>query len=176
MIFGAKKTEYESHSAQAIEEQLKYVESDKTKDYIKKRLLDQIKYYGKSSKKSKFWYQILMAASILTSASIPVCAAFVDDTSPVKIPIAILGATVTAISALLSMYNYRDLWVTHRGVRQGLEHTLYLYLNNVGMFSEGTQDKKDALFIQICEEALDEETKKSLSSIRKKSDQANEEK
>ena len=176
MIFGAKKPEYESHSAQAIKEQLKYVESDKTKDYIEKRLLDQIKYYGKSSKKSKFWYQILMAASILTSASIPVCAAFVDDTSPVKIPIAILGATVTAISALLSMYNYRDLWVTHRGVRQDLEHTLYFYFNNVDEFSKkGTQEEKDARLIEICESILDEEKKKWIFS-QKKSDQADNEK
>ena len=176
MIFGAKKTEYESHSAQAIKEQLKYVESDKTKDYIEKRLLDQIKYYGKSSKKSKSYYQILMLASILISASIPVCAAFVDDTSPFKIPIAILGATVTAINAILSMQNYRDLWVTHRGVRQDLEHTLYFYFNNVDEFSKkGTQEEKDARLIEICESILDEEKKKWIFS-QKKSDQADNEK
>ena len=173
---GAEKKKYESHSERAIREQLKYVENQKTRDYIEYRLLDQIKYYGGSSRNSKSKYQILMTASIIVGALIPITAVFVRDALPIKLLIAILGAAVTAINALLSMYNYRDLWETHRGIRQGLERILYFYFNDVDIFSEGTQDEKDTRLINICEEELHEEAEKWRISIRKKSEKTDEEK
>lgn len=175
-IFSTEKPKYENHINSAIIEQLKYVENDKTKDYIQNRLLDQINYYASSSRKSKTNYQHLMTASIVIGAAIPVTAVFVNDTLPIKLLIAFLGAAVTAINAILSMQNYRDLWLAHRGIRQGLERILYFYFNNVGIFSEGTRDEKDARLVSICEGELNQEIEKWRSFIRKKSEDTNDEK
>ena len=166
-LFGAEKPNDDDHHNDPILEQLKYVENEKTKDYIQKRLIVQIDYYRFNSRENKAHYQRLMRSSIIIGALIPVAAVLADGNLPMKFVISILGASVTAINALLSIHNYRDLWLEHRNIRQRLERTLYLYFNDAGPFYQGTRKEKDELLISTCEMDMERETSKWLSMWKK---------
>lgn len=143
----------------SLADMIEQVENRNTKNYIKERILPQMKWYSDKSKESKRQYYNWMKISILFGAMIPVASVFADGEIWVKVLIAILGAAVTAINAINSLHNFRDLWLTYRKSRENLLRTLYCYFNNAGIFSQNsTQEEKDILLVNVCEEEINRET------------------
>ena len=121
------------------------VENPDTKEYIRTRVVDQMDYYRKQSR----FFKIL-------GALIPVASIFSDSTTLMKVFIAALGSSVTAINAYLGLNNSRDLWLSYRNSRQTLLQTLYYYFNDTSIFSKvKTPEEKDKLLIQTCERELE---------------------
>lgn len=99
-----------------------------------------------------------MTFSICIGAMIPVLSIFADG-AIIKILIAALGSAVTASNAYISLHNFKDLWMIYRSTREALLRTLYSYFNNAGIFSQNiTQEEKDILLIDSCEEKMSYET------------------
>ncbi|MBR4544450.1 MAG: DUF4231 domain-containing protein [Oscillibacter sp.] len=144
-----KKASSSRHDALAplVEE----IQDPRTKDYVKNRLLEQMKWYSKKSGECKKQYHRLMSASIVFGALIPVTSLFLGEPSVAQVLIAVFGVAVTALNAYISLNNSKDLWVTYRNTREILLRTLYFYFNNAEKFSKGTEAEKDALLIEVCE-------------------------
>lgn len=140
---------------------LKWIEdmsNEKTKEYIKERILKQMDWYCDRSKIYKVKYQRWTTASIIISGAIPVTSVFADGGITAKILIAVLGAAVTSISAYLNLHNYRDMWRVYRWNREWLLNTLYLYFNKAGVFGGNiSQENCDIMLIEMCENCFRQE-------------------
>ena len=144
------------------------VQSKQTKEYILKRIIPQMQWYSRKIQECRKKYYHWMTAIILLSAVIPIASVFADGTLWGKIPIAALGAAVTAGNSFLVLYNYKDLWLTYRNIHEALLRIVYCYFNNAGAFSgNAPQEEKDLLFVNTCEEQLSSETNNSSSAIKK---------
>ncbi len=143
------------------------VQNENIRSYINGRIIPQMKWYSSKSREYKQKYYRCMTASILLGALIPVFSAFADGSPGIKVILTLLGASVTAINAYLSLYNYRELWLDYRIIREKLLRILYCYFNNAGIFArKNTQEEKDILLVNICEEELSCENDEWLTSMK----------
>ncbi|EON74871.1 hypothetical protein ADIS_4666 [Lunatimonas lonarensis] len=98
-------------------------------EYLKKRLDDQIGWYGKKSKtnKTRFRFcqvtQLVLATIITLSGSFPI-----EVLSLGSYIIPLIGAAIAIISGLLGLYKYQEHWLEYRTVCESLKHEKYLYL------------------------------------------------
>ena len=66
---------------------------------------------------------------------------------------------MTATNAYISLHNFKDLWIVYRKTHGVLTRTLYHYFNNAGIYSQySTQNQKDVLLVNICEEEISKES------------------
>lgn len=123
------------------------------KTYIEERVIRQINWYEKKSNKNQFWYKVLMVISIIMSACIPVLTLMLDLSSGIKIRIiiSILSSGVTGISAIIALYNYRELWVQYRTNCEILKSVLYRFFTKSGEFKDLDDTKIYNILISSCE-------------------------
>ena len=142
----------------ALRKRVMQIEDDETRNYLLDRVLPQMTWYSKRSAQYRSMYYRLMAATIFLGALIPVFSVG-GSYGVVKVIIALLGASVTAINAYIALHNYHDLWITYQKTREDLIHTLYCYFNNAGVFSQKEMPQKDlnVLLVDICEDTLSKE-------------------
>lgn len=135
------------------------VQNPDTQQYIKVRILSEMKYYGTQSAVHKKQYYSLSTLAIILGALIPIASIFTGGSIGMTVVIAALGSAVTAINAYLSLRNSRDVWLMNRETREELLQTLLYYFNNADIFSGETmtQEEKDRLLIETCEARLSEE-------------------
>lgn len=125
------------------------MKSEGTRNYIRSRIIPQMEWYSRYCESR---YRVMMTVSIIVSSIIPVVSIFADGTVCIKVIIALLGAVVTAISALISLQNYNELAVQYRNMREILLNVLYMYFNNRGEFAlEQDQQARDGKLVDICE-------------------------
>lgn len=142
-----------------VNEMISQVKNDNTKKYINNRILPQIKWYSSKSNQNKRKYYLWMTISIILGAMISVISVFANGSIWIKMIIAILGAAVTASNAYISLHCFKDLWIVYRKTHEILTRTLYCYFNNAGIYSQcSTQNEKDVLLINICEEEISQES------------------
>ena len=142
----------------ALRKRVMQIEDDETRNYLLDRVLPQMTWYSKRSAQYQKMYYRLMAATILMGALIPVFAVG-GSYGVVKVILALLGASVTAINAYLALHKYQELWVAYRTAREDLIHTLYSYFNQAGVFAQKKMSRKelDVLLVEVCENALSKE-------------------
>lgn len=131
---------------------------DKMKDiyiktYIEERVIEQISWYENKSRSNQFWYRVFMIISIIISSSIPVLIVMLDLSYEIKIKIAIsvLSSTTTAISAVIALYNYRELWVQYRTNCEMLKSVLYRFFTKNGEFKDLEDSTIYDMLITSCE-------------------------
>jgi len=134
------------------------IPNEKTRGYVKERIIKQMDWYREKSAVYKAKYQHWTTVSIILSGAIPVASIFADGGLAVKVLITALGTAVTSISAYLNLQNYKDLWGVYRFNREWLLSTLYLYFNKVGAFGgEMSQENRDIMLIEMCENCFRQE-------------------
>ncbi len=144
------------------------VQNANTKNYISNRILSQLNWYENNSKKNKKQYYFWMTVSIIMGAVIPIVSILANGKTWMKVVIAALGASVTAINSFIILHNFRDLWIIYRKNREILLQTLYCYFNNAGIFSQNiTQQEKDILLVNICEDEISKEINGWQSYMKK---------
>jgi hypothetical protein len=98
-------------------------------EYLKERLEDQIAWYDNKSMQNQKWFKRLQVASILSSVTIPFLSAYItESTTLLKIFVGILGLSVAAITAILSLYKFQENWLEFRTTCESLRHEKYLFL------------------------------------------------
>ena len=164
----AAKPAQSSGRDKALRELIENVENERTRDYLKNRIIPQLDWYDSKSIECRQWYVRLMTASIVLGALIPIVAVFSSAGTLMKTLTAALGAGITAINAYLALHNYRDLWLTYRHTCESLLRTLYCYFNDAGLFTPNHNPiPKDTYLVNLCEEALAQETEGWLSNMKK---------
>lgn len=143
---------HQNSTGRSIEKWLVNVESQKTRLYIQERIVTQMDFYKDNSRKCKKNYQILSTASIIIGFLIPIMSIFADGSIYMKVFIAMLGSGSTAITAFLSLKNYRELWGKYRYSREYLLSVLQLYFMKAGIFKNiENQEDLDNLLVETCE-------------------------
>lgn len=153
-----KNSENQNTRDTALADMVSQIQNEKIRNYINGRIIPQMKWYSSNSREYKRKYHRCMTVSILLGAFIPVVSVFADGSTEMKVVLAFLGASVTAINAYLSLHNYKDLWLEYRTTRERLLRILYCYFNDAGIFTQkNSQAEKDILLVNVCEEELSSE-------------------
>lgn len=134
---------------------IKTIEDENTRNYVEIRLVPQMDYYSKSSRKFKKKYTRCKTMIIIFGVLIPVAALFSDYGILAQAIIAALGASVSGITAYLELQNYHALWSGYRFKREQLLSILMYYFTATGIFSGITDSKqRDILLIESCEQCF----------------------
>lgn len=138
---------------------LESMENGNIKTYIEERVIGQIRWYDKKSSKNEFWYKLFMIISIITSGLIPILTLMLDLPFGfiIKIVIAALSSTVTAISAIIALYNYRELWVQYRTNCEILKSILHSFFMKNGEFSNVEDEDAYNILTTSCENYITKE-------------------
>lgn len=144
------------------------VQSEKIKSYISNRLMPQMEWYSSKGRECKKKYYRWTVGTIVLGALIPVVSVLADGNIIVKVILVALGSIATACDAYIAMHNFKELWITYRSLREKLLRTLYFYFNNAGVFAqESTQEAKDVLLVNICENEMSAESSEWMSFMKK---------
>lgn len=96
-------------------------------DYLKNRLDDQIKWYGKKSKTNQNWHKRLQTIKVILAVSIPVVTLFINDEFLLKIVVAVLGALIAVLESVARLNSYKELWITYRMISEALKRERILF-------------------------------------------------
>lgn len=152
----------------ALDVSIVQVQNERTKSYIANRLMPQMEWYSRKGRECKKQYHFWTTVTILLGALIPVVSVFADGNIWIKAILVALGSIVTACNAYETMHNYKELWITYRNIREQLLRTLHFYFNNAGVFAqESTQEAKDLLLVNICENEMSNESDEWRSFVQK---------
>lgn len=133
--------------------------SCQAKLYIENRVLDQIDWYNGKSAQNQVRFKRLMLLSIILSAFIPILTLLSDIPCSILIKLLItsISSAVTAISAIISLYHFQELWVQYRSNCEILQSILHRYLTKTGEFRNSTEDDALNLLVMSCEEYMTKE-------------------
>jgi len=146
------------------------IKDERIKIYINNRVLDQIDWYDKKSAKNQADYKKCMVLSIVLSASIPVFTLLADKYGiTIKLIITAISSTITAISAITALYNYRELWVQYRSNCEILKSVLHRFFTKCGEFSNIDDSKAYEILVMTSEEYLTKEFQTWVASNTPKS-------
>lgn len=126
------------------------------KIYIVERVIDQIEWYDKKGSHNQTRYKRLSCASIILSALIPIFTLLTDGSFSllIKVIITALSSSITAISAIVSLHHFQELWVQYRSNCEILKSTLHRYFTKTGEFKECEENKAFNLLVMSCEEYM----------------------
>lgn len=126
------------------------------KHYITNRVLAQIQWYDKKSIECQKLYKRLSCATIILTSIIPIITLFSDNII-IKLLIAVISATASVISYIITINTYRELWIRYRSNCELLKSELHKFLNKIGDYK--TQDiyERFELFCYNCENCFVEE-------------------
>lgn len=130
-----------------------------SKNYIENRVLDQIAWYDRKAARNQTLFKRWMVASIVLSATIPVLTLLSDIPCAIfiKLLITTISSSVTAISAILSLYHFQDLWVQYRANCEILQSTLHRYMTHTGEYKGISEDDALNMLVMSCEEYMTKE-------------------
>lgn len=115
-------------------------------DYLKTRVIDQIKWYDKKSIYNKRWFLTLKVIEILLSLFIPFLTAYITTSGDsLKIVVGILGIVVTAIAGLITLIKYQENWIEYRTVAESLKLEKFQFLAKAGPYKN--LDESYPLFV-----------------------------
>jgi len=131
-------------------------------EYIKDRVVDQIKWYGKKSsmcqKKYKIWQVIKVISALLITTLSLWSDKDIFGIQDIKTSyvVAILGAFIVFIESFLKIYDYKKLWVQYRMASENLNREKLFFETNSEPY-DGPEPFK--LFVQNCESIMKGENK-----------------
>lgn len=131
--------------------------SDKIeRNYIEKRLINQIIWYDTKAIKKQHMYKRLTILTIALTGIIPVLSLFATCKYGfiATIFIALASATSTAIISIVNLCEYQKLWIEFRSTSEILKSILHRYFTKTGEFASEDEDSKFNLLISVCEEYM----------------------
>jgi hypothetical protein len=122
--------------------------------YVEERLEDQIRWYSRKSRSNKNWYQRLRAVEIVAAVSIPFLAGYLKNVPITKVTVGLLGLLVAAITGLVSLYRFQELWIEYRTTVEFLKHEKFLFQTKTQPYDA---EEAFALLVQRVEELISKE-------------------
>jgi hypothetical protein len=124
------------------------------KNYIVSRLLNQINWYDKKSRRNRAGYMAVMIFSVAMSALIPVITLAPTVSSGMdllvyRLIITAFGWSVTAVSSISAFCRFKELWIQYRTQCELLKSTLYKFFLECSEFKNSP--KPQSLLVELCE-------------------------
>ena len=124
-------------------------------NYIEERIIKQIKWYDSKSVKCQKRYMTCMVVIIIVNGTIPVITlstALIGELWQ-KVLITILSSSVTVLTAVVSLRNWRDLWIQYRSNCEVLKSNLHKYFIGLGEYKVDNPDRV-CLLVESCEKYM----------------------
>jgi hypothetical protein len=137
-------------------------------EYLKTRVLDQIRWYDQKSLANKRIYLSLKISEIILALCIPLLSAYIDGTN-LKLVIGLLGVAVAAIAGIITLIKYQENWIEYRTIAESLKYENFLFLSKAGPY-KGISDPFP-WFVERFESLISTSTKKWISYTVKRDPQ-----
>lgn len=134
------------------------------------RLEDQCNYYNSKAVSFQQHYKRIKVALILLAASIPVLSLLQAQQPELKsliLLVAMVGAAMAALEAVLMLNRYPDLWVRYRGTAESLKRERWLLLARSGEYRGLDETQALALLADRVELLLELEHREWTSEQKK---------
>ena len=105
-------------------------------EYLKNRLDDQINWYDRKSSQNQKTYKRLQFVLIISAASVPFISGYVDNLSYLQYLLGGIGVLIAAVTGLLSLYKFQEIWTTYRTTCESLIREKFLYLTRTDPYIE----------------------------------------
>jgi len=110
------------------------------KTYIVERIIDQIRWYDSSSVNKQKRFKQFTILAIALNASIPAVVFLGNSWSVMKLFVVILSSASGAISAIVALCGYKDLWVQYRSNCELLKSMLHCFFQRSGDFKDASNE------------------------------------
>ena len=132
------------------------------RNYIVSRVIPQMNYYSKNSKKNQYRFRLFSIISIICNGIIPVLVIFGEKlsiSSWTEIGVTILSTTSGILAAIAALMTYRELWLKYRLALEQLKSILDRYFVRSGEFFDIRNDEDACLNLleKMCSATMDEE-------------------
>jgi hypothetical protein len=108
------------------------------KDYVKTRLVEQIKWYdGKSVKNKRLCIACQMCIFLLAAGLIYIG---YFGNIPLWI-VGLIGVLLMLIESVDALFKFKEKWINYRTTAESLKHEKNLYDNKAGVYSKEGADK-----------------------------------
>lgn len=94
------------------------------------RLLEQIDWYDRGSRRNQRWFKRLKMAQIILAAGIPVAAA----ASAPSVVVAVAGALIVVLESVQQLQQYQQNWTQYRATCERLKHERFLFATLAGPY------------------------------------------
>jgi hypothetical protein len=118
------------------------------KHYISGRLLSEINWYDRKSRRNRLGYIAAMILCAAVSALIPILTANMDLLA-YKVITTAFGCSVTAVSSVCAFCRFKELWIQYRTQCELLKSTLHQFFSGSGEFKNSPEPQK--LLVERCE-------------------------
>ncbi len=136
-------------------------------DYLKTRVIDQIRWYDKGSIRNKSWFLTLKIAEIIVALFIPFLSAYISDTnSNLKVVVGFLGIIVAAVAGIITLIKFQEKWIEYRTVTESLKLEKFLFLAKAGPYKDAVSPFP--MFVERFESLISTSTKKWVNFISAK--------
>lgn len=132
------------------------------REYLEQRLNPQIDWYDKKSMNAQKKYKIIKFSTCVLSLSLALIA--LCDFSYSKIVVAVIGVLISALSFLLNMNQYQELWLKYRATCEQLKYEKVLYFTHSGEYRESSNSFQR--FVERCEGIISAENTYWQQNIR----------
>lgn len=145
----------------SIKNEYQYPEEENSvmSSYIDNRLLAQIEWYDRKSALYQKNYKRFTSITFLLSACIPIFSLLLDLGLAIKLIVVALSSSITIITSIMSLYNYKDLWIQYRSNCEILKSVLHRYKTKTGEFCSKSNQANFKLLVSSCEEYMTNEFK-----------------
>jgi hypothetical protein len=127
--------------------------------------LDRIRelgaWYGKKARRNRSIYVAFKIVQIVMAASIPVISVAVAGEVQ-RWTVAILGALIGVIEAVLQLGQFQQNWLTYRATREALRREDFLHSAKAGPYSGGTNT--DVIYVERADAIISGESAKWIAS------------
>jgi len=154
-----KKESLEESLKQNFEPYLKHISNETIKTYIEHRILKQIAWYDKKSKRNQLLFKRWMLASIILNTFIPLLVLFnsIPCAIIIKALITLISSSTTAISAIISLYHFQELWIQYRTNCELLQSILHRYFTQSDQFEDSIEEESFNHLVEKCEQYMTNE-------------------
>jgi hypothetical protein len=125
------------------------------------RIRDQSAWYGKKARRNRSIYIAFKIVQIVMAASIPVISVAVAGDVQ-RWTVAILGALIGVIEAVLQLGQYQQNWLTYRATREALRREDFLHSAKAGPYTG--QTNPDGIYVERADAIMSGESAKWLAS------------
>ena len=141
---------------------LNSIGSCERKNYIKNRVINEIQWYSKKSSGNQKWYKRFMIMSLILSSAIPLVTVLSEELSTLhfKVIISVLGTGVTAISTIIALYSFKELWIQYRYNSEVLKSQLHCYFTRSGEYKDLEDNEAFNKLVEECEKQINDENSK----------------
>lgn len=138
------------------------------KEYLGKRVDEQIDWYDQKSLTAQKWYKRLQITEIVLAALIPLLSGYISSFEYIAIIVGLFGAIIAVIESISKLNKYHENWIQYRSTCEMLKYQKYLFLTSSAPYND--QDETiENIFIRNIENIISSENNqwKNINATKK---------